>query len=286
MTASATLIIAEHDGETLQMLDTYFRTQGYRTVHVFHGSEVEGPAASMPADMIILDAGLPGEDTFALARRLRANRRTAGIPILMLSDPMERDARLEALSAGVEDTIARPFDLQELGLRVRNALDRASRSRITNPITDLPEGRPVDEALQRMLLQPAWSLFNLRVLHLDAFRAARGFPVANDLLRSVGKKLQQTAAERLKVGVLVGHRTFDEFLILSDLPSLDEYVKTAALWLAEIIQSFRPVYSSLDPNQPAPEISFQFRQLSSADGPFDTRDALLVGLDQTPPRTL
>jgi DNA-binding response OmpR family regulator len=286
MTAPATLILAEPDGETLQMLDTYFRAQGYRTVHVFSCEAVEEPAVSLPADMIILDSCLPGEGALELAKRLHANRRTAGIPILMLSDPMERGMRLDMLAAGVEDTAARPFDLQELGLRVRNALERASRSRTMNPITDLPEGRPVDEALQRMLVQPAWSLLDIRAIHLDAFRAARGFPVANEMLRAVGKTLQQAAAERLKVGVLVGHRAIDEFIILSDLPSLDEFVKMAATWLAETTQSFRPVYSSLDPQHPTPDIRFQFRMLSSSDGPFDTRDALLVALDQTPPRTL
>jgi CheY-like chemotaxis protein len=285
MTTPFTLMIAEHDTETLQMLDAYFQTQGFRTIHSMDCSHVEEAAATHTPDLILLDTNLPGGDALAVAKRLSKNRRTAGVSILMLSDPLDRDDRLKALQAGVEDFISRPFDLQELGLRVRNALDRSRRSRVVHSVTELPEGRQMDEALQRMLCQPEWSLVDIRVLNIDTFRAARGFPVANDLLGAVGKTLQQAAAEKLKVGVQVGHRTFDEFLVLSDLPAMQEFVKTVSGLLSETAQSFHPVYSALDPHTAPPDVAFLYRVLSSSDGPFDTRDALLAALDQTPSRT-
>jgi DNA-binding response OmpR family regulator len=285
MTPPTTLIIAEDDPETLQMLDTYLRAQGYQVVPAFHCQELEETAISQHADVILMDLHLPGDDPLGMAKRLCVNRRTAGIPILILSDPMEREDRLEALSAGIEDFIPRPFDLQELGLRVRNAVERSHRSRKINPVTELPEGPPVDEALQRMLCQPEWSLADIRVLRLDAFRAARGFSVANDALGSIGKFLQQAAAQRLKVGVLVGHLNFDEFVVLSDLPALDEFIMSTMRGLAETARAYNPVYSSLDPDNAPPELSLQYRLLSSSDGTFDTRESLLAALDQTPLRT-
>jgi DNA-binding response OmpR family regulator len=285
MTAPATLILAEHETETLQMLEAFFQSQGFRTVHIFDCASVEEMAIFHAADVILLDANLPGGDAFDVARRLNSNRRTAGVSVLMLSDPLERDDRLKALAAGIEDTISRPFDLQELGLRVRNALERTNRTRTLHPITELAEGRPVEEALQRMLVQPEWSLADIRISNFDSFRAARGFPVANDFLRAVGTTLQRAAAERLKVGVLVGHRTFDEFLVLSDLPAMDEFMKTISGLLLETTKLFRPVYSSLDPQNAASDVVFLYRVLTSGDGRFATRESLLAALDQTPFRT-
>jgi CheY-like chemotaxis protein len=285
MTAPSTLMIAEHDTETLQMLDLYFRSQGFQTIHAYDCAHVEEAAVFHAVDLILLDAKLPGGDAFDVARRLNTSRRTAGVSVIMLSDPLERNDRLKALEAGIEDFISRPFDLQELGLRVRNVMGRARRSQTLHPVTELPEGRIVKEALQRMLLQPEWSLADIRLLNLDSFRAAFGFPVANDLLRAVAKSLQQMAAERLKVGVFVGHRTFDELLVLSDLPAMQDFLKTANLTLRETALSFQPANPSLDPQNAPPEISFSFRSLTASDGPFDTRDSLLAALDQTPPRT-
>ena len=85
---------------------------------------------------------------------------------------------------------------------------------------------------------------------------------------------------------MVGHLTFDEFVILSDMPSLLEFSKTAAAKLKETAQTFYPVMAKADPAQKAPEVTLQFRFLSSSDGTFPSLDALQNALDQTPYRTL
>jgi GGDEF domain-containing protein len=204
----------------------------------------------------------------------------------MLTDLHERSDRLKGLEVGVDDYIGKPFDLQEIGLRVRNTIERTSRKRITNPVTGLPEGKPVEDGLQRILLQPEWSIATIRIHGLDSFRAGRGFPAADDMLLATGQALQNAAASQLKVGAMVGHLTFDEFIILSDMPSLLEFAKSIAAKLKETAQGFYPVMAKADPSQPAAEVLFQFRFLSSSDGTFPSLDALQNALDQTPHRTL
>jgi GGDEF domain-containing protein len=150
----------------------------------------------------------------------------------------------------------------------------------------LPEGKPVEEALQRMLLQPEWSLVTIRITGLDGFRAGRGFPVADDLMRELASVLQSTAAERLKVGVIVGHLAFDELVILSDQPTLFDFAKEMAGCLRQKAQSFYPLLPQTDSSGSPSELAFHFRILSSADGSYPTWDALQNALEQTPPRTL
>jgi DNA-binding response OmpR family regulator len=276
------LLIVEDDPGTASLLETFFQSQECRTECVRHGEEAEPLALETRPDLVLLDIRLPGIDGFEVVRRLRNHRRTSTIPILMLTDLHERSDRLKGLEVGVDDYIGKPFDLQEIGLRVRNTIERASRKRTTNPVTDLPEGKPVEDGLQRILVQPEWSIVTVRLSGLDAFRAARGFPVADDMLQAVGKALQNAAALQLKVGAMVGHLTFDEFIILSDMPSLFEFAKAMAVRLKEASQAFYPVMGS----QRTSEVQFNFRFLSSSDGTFPSLDSLQNALDQTPYRTL
>lgn len=286
MKETVLLMIVEDDPETASLLETFFKTQGYGVLCIRHGEEAEPLAAERRPELVLLDIRLPGVDGFEVARRLRNNRRTAAIPVLMLTDQRERSDRLKGLGLGAEDYIAKPFDLQELGLRVRNAVDRSRRKRAVNPVTGLPEGKPVEEAVQRMLRQPEWSLVIIQITGLDAFRAHHGFPVADDLMSSIGSLLQKTAAERLKVGVQIGHLAFDELAILSDLPSLLEFAKEIAPALREKSQSFNPVFSGKEAQTDIPRVTFQYRFVSSSDGRFPTLDSLQSALEQTPPRTL
>src|SRR4030042_1205016 len=181
------LLIVEDDPGTASLLETFFQTQGCRTECVRHGEEAEPLALESRPDLVLLDIRLPGIDGFEVVRRLRKHRRTSAIPILMLTDLQDRSDRLKGLEVGVEDYIGKPFDLQEIGLRVRNTIERARRKRTTNPVTDLPEGKPVEDSLQRILLQPEWSIVTVRLGGLDAFRATRGFPAAADMLQTAGK---------------------------------------------------------------------------------------------------
>ncbi len=280
------LLIVEDDLATASLLETYFQSQNYRTACVRHGEEAEPLAQDSHPDLVLLDVRLPGIDGFEVARRLRHNRRTAAVPILMLTDLRDRDDRLKGLEAGVDDYLGKPFDLQETGLRVRNAVERGRRKRTANPVTALPEGQPVDDGLQRILLQPDWSIVTIQLHGMDAFRASRGFPVADDMLRAIGQKLQNGIAAQLKVGTMVGHLAFDEFVILSDRPSLLEFAKLMAATLEQTARSFYPVMAKLDSNQIPSEVTFHFRFLSSADGTFPSLDSLQNALDQTPSRTL
>jgi PleD family two-component response regulator len=280
------VLIVEDDPETASLLETYFQSQNYRTECVRHGEEAEPLALGTHPDLVLLDIRLPGIDGFEVARRMRANRRTASVPILMLTDLQDRNDRIKGLEVGVDDYIGKPFDLQEIGLRVRNAVERARRKRTSNPVTDLPEGKPVEDGLQRILLQPEWSIITIQILGVDAFRASRGFPVADDMLRAIGQALQNGVASQLKVGAMVGHLAFDEFIILSDMPSLLEFAKPIAAKLRETACTFYPVMASRDPGQIPVEVVFHFRSLSSTDGTFPSLDALQNALDQTPSRTL
>jgi DNA-binding response OmpR family regulator len=76
-------------------------------------------------DLILLDVMMPEMDGFAVCAHLRAERRTRGIPILMLSALDETTDRTRGFLVGVDDYLAKPFDRGEFLARVRRILQRA-----------------------------------------------------------------------------------------------------------------------------------------------------------------
>ncbi len=74
-------------------------------------------ARSVKPDLIILDLRMPGLDGLSVLRKLKADRQTAGIPVVILSVHGETDILLEGQRSGASDHLMKPFDIQEL-LRV------------------------------------------------------------------------------------------------------------------------------------------------------------------------
>jgi DNA-binding response OmpR family regulator len=119
------ILIVEDDLDVADMLNAYFRVQGYEIFTVNWGEDGVRACQSSRPDIVILDIRLPDIDGYEVARRLRSDRRTADIPIIFLTEKRDRSERLQGLELGADDYITKPFDVQELRLRIRNALRRA-----------------------------------------------------------------------------------------------------------------------------------------------------------------
>jgi diguanylate cyclase (GGDEF)-like protein len=120
--AQATVLIVDNEAQNRRLLETLLRPEGYRTVSVASGEAALASIARHAPDLILLDLMMPGMDGCQLAALLKADRATANIPIIMVTQALDRSARLAALEAGVEDFLMTPVDRAELWLRVRNLL--------------------------------------------------------------------------------------------------------------------------------------------------------------------
>jgi DNA-binding response OmpR family regulator len=183
--AKPKILIVEDDLDVADMLNAYFRVQGYEVFTVNWGEDGVRAAMTSRPDLMILDIRLPDIDGYEVARRVRTDRKTSDIPIIFLTEKRDRADRLHGLELGADDYITKPFDVQELRLRVRNALRRANQDTLTNPVTGLPEGTMVDEKLNDCLSKDGWALLAISLENLDSFREHYGFVASDDVLRAV-----------------------------------------------------------------------------------------------------
>ncbi|MEJ2264372.1 MAG: response regulator [Anaerolineales bacterium] len=149
----ARLLIVEDDFDISNMLQIYFTGLDYAVDIAPRGSDaLEKTRQKMP-HLIVLDIMLPDIDGYEVCRILRTNTRTSHIPVIFLTQKDERSDKLQGLELGADDYITKPFDIEELKLRVQNAIARAVRESLTDPRTGLPSGRLIEEQLRQMELE-------------------------------------------------------------------------------------------------------------------------------------
>ena len=125
MSSNKLLFIAS-DPDVTAMLDIYFESAGY-TVKTFQSSQ-NGilEARSWKPDAILVDARIKDKAVSEVCQDLLTHSLTNHIPIVLLLDSTDRRAKLEALEIGVDDIVGRPFDVEELKLRVEAVIRLAS----------------------------------------------------------------------------------------------------------------------------------------------------------------
>lgn len=239
--AKPKILIIEDDLDVAEMLNAYFRVQGYEVFTVNWGEDGVRSAQTVHPDLVILDIRLPDIDGYEVARRLRGDRRTQDIPIIFLTEKRERADRLQGLELGADDYITKPFDVQELRLRVRNALKRMSQGSLTNPVSGLPEGPLVDEHLTEAMKSNSLGLLVVSLENMDAFREAYGFVASDDVLRAVSVMITNTLREASNADDFLGHMTPAEFVLIvppGNLTALHERLRSR---LDQSLDYFYPI---------------------------------------------
>jgi two-component system KDP operon response regulator KdpE len=113
------VLLIDDEPVITQVLDAALRTRGYTVHAAATGSIGLQLAGAVGPDVIIVDLGLPDLDGVEVCRRLR---RWTSIPILVLTVAGAEDRKVEALDAGADDYVAKPFSMPELLARVRVAI--------------------------------------------------------------------------------------------------------------------------------------------------------------------
>jgi DNA-binding response OmpR family regulator len=235
------ILIVEDDLDVAEMLNAYFRVQGYEVFTVNWGEDGVRSSQQDHPDLVILDIRLPDIDGYEVARRMRADRRTSDIPIIFLTEKRDRSDRLQGLEIGADDYITKPFDVQELRLRVRNALKRVSQGSLTNPVTGLPEGALVDEKLSEVIGKDGSALLFVLLENMDSFREAYGFVASDDVLRAISLMIVNTMREVSRPEDFLGHLAGTDFVLVlppSNLAALSEKLQTR---LDQSMEYFYPI---------------------------------------------
>jgi two-component system phosphate regulon response regulator OmpR len=129
------LLVVDDDDRIRELLKEYLARAGFRVTAASGGAGARKLIESLDFDLAVFDVMMPGEDGFSLTRWLREQRGPAGrTPVLMLTAMGAPSDRIEGLKLGADDYLAKPFEPEELLLRIEAILRRAQ----DRPVADGP----------------------------------------------------------------------------------------------------------------------------------------------------
>src|SRR5262249_50113272 len=121
------ILIVEDDPDIADLVAHYLDKAGFMTERVTSGREALSAIPAKPPDLLVLDLMLPQVDGLEICGIVRSEKKTAAIPIIMLTARAEESERIVGLELGADDYLAKPFSPNELVARVRALLRRAHR---------------------------------------------------------------------------------------------------------------------------------------------------------------
>ncbi len=209
------ILIIDDDVDVTEPLKGYFTSQGFAVVITANATDAARAAARQRPNIILLAATLGEVDGLEVFRQIRKTPITAHIPVMFVASYRDAMRQNQLLAEGADDVVVRPFDAEILGLRVRNAVKRASREGLTEPRTGLPTGPLVVEKIEETRDRAQWCLLDLNIAGFDAFRARYDFITGNDVLRYTANTIVEVVAELGESDNFVGHRQETEFVVIT-----------------------------------------------------------------------
>jgi two-component system phosphate regulon response regulator PhoB len=143
------ILIVEDEPAIAELIAVNLRHNGLSPVWAEDGESAQREIDAVLPDAILLDWMLPGASGLQLARRWRADPRTKGVPILMLTARGDEPDKVTGLDAGADDYITKPFSTQELLARIRAVLRRRAPEKAEETV--ILGGITLDAAAHRVL---------------------------------------------------------------------------------------------------------------------------------------
>ena len=171
------ILVVDDDIAINELIKVNLGLWGYDAINAYDGIQGFTLAKQETPDLIILDVMMPDVDGYTVAKRIRENTTTKDIPILMLTAMGQIEDKVKGFDIGVDDYLVKPFEMEELKVRVRALLKRvnaipeslATKDILTiGDITLLPEIYSVQINYKTAKLTPIeFDILNLLVQNHD-----------------------------------------------------------------------------------------------------------------------
>jgi DNA-binding response OmpR family regulator len=241
------ILAIEDDMDVAELLLMFFAAQGYEIFHADTGRlGIELARAKLP-NLILLDIMLPDMEGFDVCRELRTNNLTKYIPTIFLTQRNARADKVSGLELGADDYITKPFDVEELRVRVEKSIHNATRDHLHEEITGLPTG-PLIEDTYRGFMNSSddWNRLDIRIKGFEAFSDIYGFLTANDALNLAAKVLSNKVIEHGTNNDFIGVVEKGYFVILTFSPKFQEMAQQA---INEFAERVKVLYKFTDVDQ-------------------------------------
>lgn len=222
MRAVPHLLLADDDVFNLQLLKRILQ-RDYRVTAVPSGELALRALQEDTFDLAILDVMmgmLNGYDVLEAIRQLPGG---ADMPVIMLSALAESQDVVRGLQLGANDYITKPFDIEELKLRVQNTINSTQRQNYMHPKSGLPTGRLIEEHLRGLMhSDKEWTYIDVKINHFDAFTEVYGFLAGDEVMRFTALVMGEVVDELGTPDDYLGHPERENFVVITHAADADK----------------------------------------------------------------
>src|SRR4051812_11378823 len=194
MPQGATILLAERDLVSTQLLLFILKRAGFEVITANGGAHLLALARQQRVDLILSEVLLPDADGMEICRQLRADWNTRHIPIVLLASHNDPDFRVRGLLAGADDYVSKPFDLNELMVRLNHLIEVYAASVQLCPVTRLPERQVTRAFVTTFCLQPGashWAFLCLDLHYFRTYNQIYGYTAGDQVLALVAELLRE-----------------------------------------------------------------------------------------------
>jgi CheY-like chemotaxis protein len=215
-TTEGRIILIEDDENIRQVLRIQLEVAGYDVRTAAEGANGLEMIQKNPPDLVITDLMMPVMDGHEVCRLIKSHFRTAHVPVIMLTAKSDISDKVKALDFGANDYLVKPYEREEMLLRVRNLLNWSRSQREANPLTGLPGNVAIEKEVTRRLTDGNPFLF--LYIDIDNFKAYNdhyGYLRGDLAIRLLARMLVDVTTELGQPSDFVGHVGGDDFVVLT-----------------------------------------------------------------------
>lgn len=131
------ILVVDDDRAINELIKVNLELHGYTVYQAYDGTEGFANAKQNLPDLILLDVMMPEVDGYTVAQRIRQNESTKDIPIIMLTALSQLEDKVKGFDLGIDDYLVKPFDIEELYVRVRALLKRTHKITTSMAVKEL-----------------------------------------------------------------------------------------------------------------------------------------------------
>jgi PleD family two-component response regulator len=268
------LLIVDNDANAVNALSAFLTEQGHQVEIVAEGGEALAYCRRQLPDLVLLETALPDMDGYEVCRELRGTTQTSLVPIIFLTEQRSLQDKVAGLEAGADDYVTKPFDVEELYLRIQAAVRAHQHFSMTDAQTNLPSGRLLEDQIRDLVRATDWTLLYIGVEHVSPFSTEYGFMAGDQVLRFAGSTIQDIVTEYGTLNDFVGRASNEVFLVITRTDQAGAMVEQLRKGFADGVRAY---YSPSHREQGgilqsdgslAPLMSFSIGVVSDKDGPF------------------
>src|SRR3954452_16445741 len=179
------ILIVDDEPTIVELLEEHLRSEGYDTSHAYSGEEALQMLERDVPDLVLLDLMLPGMDGYEVCRLMQKDSRLNHIPVIMLTARSAVQNKVLGYQRGADDYVVKPFDPDELSVRVRAQLHHLYHESISE-LTGLPGSQSVEDIIRertRGSNQP-WAIIYVDIENFTVYNESYSFLEGDELIKT------------------------------------------------------------------------------------------------------